>query len=245
MSLIVSGKYNEVSIIVYGEIHNQIDQDFYEGLDLGEDTVWVEHSTRLCMLLPEEEFLFQKAKGLEWIWFTRTKQGNQVRCIDYRIEMGLMSRIEEIQLSHQLDNIRNDAMMIYVVEVLVDHFKNMLMILKEYKTIWTERRTDVIPVKTRMFDCCDDILASLPKVLDKSIPFEEMHDKCMHMYKDLCLLSSILLDTVIVQQLKEYTDPKPIHIFVGLAHAERLQRWLQLTTSTKGGRRKTKTRRRH
>jgi len=225
---VVSGRYNGIPITIYGEIHNRIDQTFYKQLNLGFDNVWVEHNTRLCELLPGEEKLFKESKGLEWVWFTRTIQGKPVRCIDYRIEMGLMSRVEEIQLEYQLEHIGNDDMMIDVVKALLDQIKNILPILKETKPIWKEQRTDVNPIKNRMVDRCEDMLAHLPKVLKHSIPFEEMYDKCRNVYEDLCLMGSMLLDIVLIQQLKEYTSKTPIHLFVGLNHAIRLQHWLQL-----------------
>ena len=225
---VVSGRYNGIPITIYGEIHNRIDQSFYEGLNLDNATVWVEHSTRLCELLHGEEKLFNGVKGLEWVWFTRTIQKKPIRCIDYRIEMGLMSRVEELQLEDQLEHIGNDDMMIDAVEALVGQFKNMLTVLKETKHIWKERSTDVNPIKSRMLDRCEDMLAHLPKVLNKSNPFEEMYEKCRNVYEDLCLMGSMLLDTVLIQEVKEYTGNQPIHLFVGLNHAIRLQHWLQL-----------------
>ena len=257
--LVLHGEYNGIPITIYGEIHNQIDQSFFEELNVGEDTVWVEHSTQLCELMPGQEILFQEAKGLEWIWFTRTLEGKQVRCIDDRIKMGLMSRVEELRLKDQIDHIENDDMMMVAVEALVAQFQNVLNVIKETKN-WKEHRTDVNPIKTRMFDRYEDMINHLPKVMDQSIPFEEMYEKCMNIYHDLCVMSSMLLDIVLIQQLKETTDKTPIHLFVGLAHAVRLQHWLQLDvvepvdpqlveniakieSSLSGGRKRRKTKR--
>lgn len=228
--LVVQGQYNDIPITIYGEIHNRIDQSFFQELDVGDDTVWVEHSTALSELLPGQDILFQKAKGLEWVWFTRTKEGKPVRCIDFRIEMGLMSRVEELELKDQLENIRSDAMMIDATRGLIHQLEIMLTVLEETEFMWEEHGMDVNPMKTRLSKRLNFMrrYSDLPPELKKSIPFDDIFEQYMNIYEDLRRMSSMLLDIVLIQELKECTDKTPIRLFVGLAHAVRLQHWLKL-----------------
>ena len=220
---VVSGDYNGTSITIYGEIHNTINQSFYESLDLSDKTIWVEHSTLLCDLLPEQEVLFENAKGLEWIWFTRTKTKQPVECIDVRIEIGLLSRMEELALLRELTSVETHEMMNDAIIYLITSFQRMITIFRDEDPTW-ELITVLEPIASRMNALAKSILIRFSEPHDP----EKLMDDCMSLYKDMMFFSSMLLDSIIISMLKSYTDSTPIHLFVGLNHAIRLQHFLDL-----------------
>jgi len=220
---VVSGKYNETSITIYGETHNNINQSFYESLNLSDKTIWVEHSTLLCDLLPEQEVLFENAKGLEWIWFTRTKTKQPVECIDVRIEIGLLSRIEEIALLRELRSVETHEMMNNAIIFLITSFQRIMTIFRDENPTW-ELITVLEPIASRMTELNKSILVQFSEPHNP----ENLMDDCMLLYDDMMLFSSMLLDSIIISMLKLYTDSTPIHLFVGLNHAIRLQHFLDL-----------------
>jgi hypothetical protein len=221
--LVVSGDYNGTSITIYGEIHDNINQSFYESLNLSGKNIWVEHSTVLCDLLPEQEFLFENAKGLEWIWFTQTKTEQPVECIDVRIEIGLLSRIEELTLLRELGSVETHEMMSNAIISLITSFQRMMTIFRDEDPTW--ELIDVLePFASRMNALAKSILVRFSEPHDP----EKLMDDCMLLYNDMVFFSSTLLDSIIISMLKSYTDSTPIHLFVGLNHAIRLQHFLDL-----------------
>lgn len=242
--LVVSGTYKDISITIYGEIHNRIDQTFYEQLDLTGKSIWVEHSTVLCELAPHQEPLFADAKGSEWIWFTRTKNKQPVECIDARIEMGLMSRIAEIGIKTQFDKVTSIKMMKDTIRTLLSYFQSTLSITNQLKPMWNETeeiKSDVEPLIERMKASAVEIVTDVTGKHDPDL----LYDKCIQFCDDLVTANSMLLDLAIIANLDMYEEKLPIYLFVGRNHAIRLQKWLRLETrAMTSGSKKRKTRRR-
>ena len=77
--MIITGSYNGSPITVYGEIHNNIDNRFYEQLDLTNKIVMVEHPTKLCKISDQHKILLlNKLKGSEWVWYKYASQNNKI-----------------------------------------------------------------------------------------------------------------------------------------------------------------------
>ena len=66
--IVAKGKVGRSKVNVYGEIHNDIDNSFYESLNLEDHLLLVEHASVFCEIKPGEEHLFENAKGSEWIF---------------------------------------------------------------------------------------------------------------------------------------------------------------------------------
>ena len=227
--LIVSGEYHGKHITIFGEIHNHIDQTFYDQLDLNGKSIWVEHSTALCDLLPEYVQFFANAKGSEWIWFTRKQKELPVVCIDTRIKMGLLSRIEEVGIQTLLDNVVSlpsmiDAIIQFIpkVEQVQEQFEKLieLSFIQPYDYIFKELLTTINKQKLSIEATDFESLTS------ESL--EELHTTCKNLYTNLVDISSILVDIVIISFIERYKGTQPIHLFVGFNHAVRLQHLLSL-----------------
>ena len=102
--VIIEGVYKNIPITILGEEHNNIDNSIYERMDLTDKIIMVEHSTILSELKKGEEKLFTCAKGLDWVWFTRTKNEQPVICIDNRLENGFYNSQEEIDIRSFIGN---------------------------------------------------------------------------------------------------------------------------------------------
>ena len=227
--LIVSGDYKNKHITIYGEIHNHINQTFYDTLDLNGKSIWVEHSNQLDDLLPEHDHFFINAKGLEWIWFTRKKQHLPVKCIDTRIQMGLLSRIEELGIQTLLDKVDSlesmiDAIIQFIpkVEQVQQQFAKLieLSFIEPYDYIFEKLLNNILNQKS-------EIEKTLLKSMTSEL-LEELHTTCMNLYTNLVDISSILVDIVIISFIEKYKGTDPIHLFVGFNHAIRLQQLLGL-----------------
>ena len=262
--MVVHGMYRGIELTIYGEIHDRIDQAFYESLELGEDAVWVEHSTQLCDLLPEHEVHFLDKKGLEWIWFTRTKRHLPVRCIDYRIEMGLMPKIAKDRLRQAIEQMHGEDaldMVLSVFKLLVGEFTKLDDLIQTESATWGDPiSSDIKSFRKSLRAKIKAMQGPIQQVIMGELELDDIQDALLVVHHDINRLSSLVLDTRVIQDLNECTD-KHVHLFVGLAHAVRLQHWLHLSVihpieealshslltqldsaNPKGGR-KTKTRR--
>jgi hypothetical protein len=223
--LIVSGNYKEMPLTIYGENHSNIHNAFYEELDLSGKHVLVEHSTLFCKLQPGEEALFAKAKGSEWVWFTRTVNGEPVICIDSRIEDGFLNRLEEEGLVN--GNV--------TPEILLDATKKILMAITKIKHKFT-------PVKAEYMQIVPAIQGQFKQIM-LNIKNEERDEALVEeLIANLLKISNLSVDMNIIEKLDEYAkegNTRPIVIFVGVNHAERLQGILGLS---KGGAGKSKSR---
>ena len=229
--LVVHGMYRGIELTVYGEIHDRIDPAFYEALELGEDAVWVEHSTQLCDLLPEHEPHYLDKKGLEWIWFTRTKHHLPVRCIDYRLEMGLMPKIAKDTLRLAIEQMHGDAldMVLDVFKLLLGEFTKLDDIIRTESASWSDPiSSDIKSFRKTLRAKIKALQAPIQEVITGQLELDDIKDALLAVHQDINRLSSLVLDTRVIQDLNECRD-KHVHLFVGLAHAVHLQHWLQLS----------------
>jgi len=94
--VITYGKHNDTNIIVFGEIHNSIDNRFYENLNLRDNFVFVEHPSTRCGISKEHtKLFFNILKGCEWVWYKYSARKKPIVCLDNRIELGLPTGIEQ------------------------------------------------------------------------------------------------------------------------------------------------------
>ena len=218
--MIITGSYNGSPITVYGEIHNKIDNRFYETLDLTNKIVMVEHSTKLCKISDEHKILLlNKLKGSEWVWYKYAAQNRPMICIDNRMEIGLLTAIEE----NYLQNIDNDANIedvimasIKVIETL-DSPKVQKMFIGKLKEIH-EKITTIL-------DRQISILAAV-----RSFEMPGILEIKENLVSNIIKISSFIVDLNIYQNIiKVKTNPanrdKEIVIFVGMAHAYRLHKY--------------------
>ena len=217
MPLVVRGVYKNISLTIYGENHSDIDNSFYEKLDLTDAIVMVEHSTDYCALLPGEEALFTTTKGAEWVWFTRTVNKQPVLCIDSRLADGFLNKLEEDALKYG-NVVSLEALYLKTKQILIATTKikhKFLPIKAEYTQLVSENQ-------------------DLFKKLIGNLKNEERDDEVVeHLIANIFTLSSLSVDMNIIEKIDQYAatavEPKKeIIIFVGAVHALRLQQILNL-----------------
>jgi hypothetical protein len=114
-------------------------------------------------------------------------------------------------------------MMNYAIISLITSFQRMITIFRDEDPTW-ELITVLEPIAYRMNALAKSILIRFSEPHDS----EKLMDDCMSLYNDMMFFSSMLLDSIIISMLKSYTETTPIHLFVGLNHAIRLQHFLDL-----------------
>lgn len=223
-TVIVTGVVKESVITIYGEIHDDINNVFYEKLDLKGHTVFVEHSTVFCKLEPHEHAMFANAKGSEWIWFTCTRKKQQVTCVDTRLENGFLSGYEEIAI--QTMKVKD------LLECVSRVIKAATAIKEKYSRI---QRTfdDIISAMKRQFLMMlllDKSKESHIKVNDKLIDKNIVVDATRNfLISNTIKISSLSVDMHIIDLVSsQHNSGAPISIFVGINHALRLSEFLEL-----------------
>lgn len=213
--IVLKGDYKSVPITIYGEEHNNIDNTIYEEMDLSDKIVLVEHSTVFAELKKGEEKLFTGAQGSEWIWFTRTVAKQPVVCIDDRLENGFLNRIEEQELQQGTASL----------EELFKITKHILMTTQKIK----EKYKPIKEVYMNLIGIIQKQIGELLLLL-KSGSGEKRENLIVkeNLIQNLLKLSSLSVDMNIVDFVEKYasaaaSEKKEIVIFVGAAHAIRLQ----------------------
>jgi hypothetical protein len=217
--IIVTGKYKNKNITVYGEIHNKIDNVFYESLNLENDIIMVEHATVLCEMSEKEKiFMINIVKGSDWIWYKYKSRNKPIICIDNRIEYGLLSSIEERYLLNINDNSELETLFAYVIKAL-NVFEH-----KQFKSIFGTNQLNAIYEK--MLNVITRQFTILYEVQDLTQPY--MMDIKWMLINNIIKLSSLLVDVNIgINVMKELnkSNDKNIVIFCGAAHAYRLTKY--------------------
>ena len=226
--VIIEGLYKDIPITIFGEEHNNIDNSIYERMDLTNKIIMVEHSTILSELKKGEEKLFTCAKGLDWVWFTRTKNKEPVICIDNRLENGFYNSQEEIDIRSFIDN--PDIHPSLFLEVTDRIMKSIIKIKEKFKPI-------------------EEVFKKLAKTtsiqIQKIIELEKNKERRDYkneenLIENLLKLSSLSVDMNIINELEKYVDSikshpdtliKPVFIFAGIAHAIRLKEILNLNVN--------------
>jgi hypothetical protein len=211
-------------LTIYGEVHNDIpDNRFYERLDLNDKVVMVEHATVLCDIDPKDEALLarQDFRGSEYIWYSRTKQGLPVVCVDTRIENNFLSAINERVLSqHGPSNVN---MVLQAYNVTMDALKNSNTDLHlKYVNPYIK---DVLRATMLQADILEKLTVAMLEVED----VDELHVvtqtatiTSVHLIKNVIKLASMTVDAHIMHLLESHKGPKGVVVFTGLAHAYRL-----------------------
>ena len=216
------------SFTIYGEIHNDIDNRFYEKMieTFDEnDRILVEHTTYKPFLEKEDmalrmtrdkKGLIANMKGSEWIYFTRLVEGKQIEAIDIRVENGFPSAQEESSLS-QIAETKPLQFLTFItgkLKVIIDHKQsyNKPGIKEVFNSIHP-----VLKVQIKTF---------FENVKEGIVDLENVYKICTN-FKYLCTLfvDSNLLD-IILENNGKRKNKKKLVIFVGARHAINLFNFL-------------------
>ena len=220
--VIIEGVYKNIPITIFGEEHNNIDNSIYERMDLNDKIVMVEHSTILSELKKGEEKLFTCAKGLDWVWFTRTKNEQPVICIDNRLENGFYNSQEEMDIRSFIGNPHIHPLLF--LEVTNRIMTSIRGVKEKFKPIEEVFKKLVKTTSTQINTIID---------LNKNEKERDYKNE-ENLIENLLKLSSLSVDMNIIIELEKYVDAikehqvKPVFIFVGIAHAIRLKEILNL-----------------
>jgi len=240
-TIIIKGE--ELPIIIYGEIHNQIDNQFYEkqGFDQRDDmTMWVEHNAATPILKPGEEAMFTHAKGSEWVWFHRVLNRLPVTCIDIRMQLGLPSALTEDAMRSVVHapTLYNDPMIaaqrnqhiqqhrFHDIHIFIRYLEKIIKIYRALRN-YMNVIDDVYMLYSREINKQIQMIKRTLEANDKKANYEEQFfERLTNVVFNMIHLNSIIVDGHIIQQLKSYNDTKPLAIFVGMNHACRLAKFL-------------------
>jgi hypothetical protein len=217
------------SFTIYGEDHNDIDNQFYETINKTfDDThrVLVEHSTYKPFLeieeitlrsVPDKESLIAKMKGSEWIYLRRLVDEKQVEPIDIRVENGFASARQESTL---YELARSDPFQ------FLDFIREKLKVIGVHKEAYNKPGIKDVyhSINTEFKQHLSIFIKNLEqKVLDL--------DNIDKICKNLRSLGTLFFDSnlldIIVENNRKRTHKKHLAIFVGARHAIHLFRFLQ------------------
>ena len=219
--VVVNGSYKGNSITVYGEIHSLIYNGFYESLKIENKVVLVEHASVLC----EIEYrhlvsMLNSVKGSEWIWYKLKSRKKPVICIDNRIEVGLLSSIEERFLLSTEDPNEISTVMSYALKTLKklesDSIKNVFNISRQVQQVYGESMKTIRKQLKSLYE-----LLKHPDGVD----FEEWLIIKNMLFNNIMKIASFMVDINIVNTIKANRERKEILLFVGAAHAYRLHKY--------------------
>ena len=219
--IIVNGSYNGNSITVYGEIHSLIYNGFYESLKIENKIVLVEHASVLCEIEKRHLIsMLNSVKGSEWIWYKLKSRKKPVTCIDNRIEVGLLSSIEERYLLSTEDPNDISTVMSYALKTLKklesDSIKNVFNISRQVQGVYGESMKTIRKQLKSLFE-----LLKHPDGVD----FDEWLIIKNLVFNNIMKIASFMVDINIVNTIKANRERKDILLFVGAAHAYRLHKY--------------------
>jgi hypothetical protein len=224
--IVVNGSYNGNPITVYGEVHNYIENNFYESLKIDKDSrlvVLVEHATVLCeMSYKEVVMMLNRVEGSEWIWYKLKSRKKPVICIDNRIEVGLLSSIEERYLLSSNDPNDISTLIMYAMKTLQKLESDSIKNIFESNTSRQVKGVYATSIKTirkqikMMYDLLQD-----PEGVDLD-EWLTVKDK---IFNNIVKIASFMVDIHIVKTIQSSREKKEIAIFVGAAHAYRLHKY--------------------
>jgi hypothetical protein len=190
-------------VTLYGEDHAHINNHFYQALNLSGQIVLVEHSTLFPTCKPHERKLFAKAKGSEWVWFTRISNGLPVICMDNRLENGFLSAYEETALE--------TLPLPVLLEIAVAIMRILLRIKHQF-----------LPVKDPFHRLTKTITEQVQALVLRPDPIVQEN-----LINNLLKISSMSVDMNILAILNGLDSGGPISIFAGLNHVLRVHAILQ------------------
>ena len=221
-TVIAKGKVNNSKVNIYGEIHTDIpDNSFYESLKLDDHLLLVEHTSLRCDIRPDENALFENAKGSEWIFKNYHNKGN-LKCVDTRVEKGFLNAYEEKELNSLpiKDFLQKVTKVIQVAIINKDMYTPIDDLFPEFiQTIQKQ-----ILIFTYLSNTTKEIIID-SQVIEKDILLPNIKDLLI---KNVIKLAGIYMDLYITNIVYSNKSSKPISIFVGMNHAVRLARILKL-----------------
>ena len=241
--VIAYGKYNDTNVIVFGEIYHNVDNRFYENLDLRDKYVFVEHPTTLCDITKTHtELFFNILKGVEWVWYKYSSRKKPIVCLDNRLELGLPSGIEEkfaLQSSNAdevfpiilraVDILKKKEIKIHFVRALLTPIYNTAIHAIQEQSADLKKPFD----KPEQENKIDKNLMEIKRKSEQKVEFDEnLMDLKWILVQNIMKLSGMLVDINTINHIKEYSEKqkdaskkKDIFIFMGAAHAYRLHKF--------------------
>ena len=196
-----------------------------------------EHSTVLCYLHDSEHNLFRNATGSEYIYFNFMKNGNKVICIDNRIEMGLLTSIDETLFIRFFESfISNpkftEEYLKTVKNILIKTQKvigNCMSLKDEYNILYDQEYTLLLDAIKRQWLILrmtleKDSFPFLNKVgtlIDSQVNGVIISNVGLNMIKNIRKLGSLLVDINIFKKIID-SDKNDFVVFTGAAHVMRL-----------------------
>jgi hypothetical protein len=240
LPFVVKGNLNNITVIFHGETHSDIDNRYYEKLQIKPDSLlFVEHSTNACELKPEEEHLFQQhAKGTEWIFYTQKKRGNpNVICFNTRAEQGYMNAFQEkrlIEIGDRLDKCEPPEIREYVDGVMASFstFKKNAEIFNHALPGYLERSLEKMQSQLKL------IITLLRLKKTKGDEFPELFANILSgvgytLATNIRRVASVSVDISLIGMLLQATEPRAvpgeINVFCGRNHAVRISALLPFT----------------
>lgn len=222
-TVIVTGIVKRSVVTIYGETHNDIDNEFYKKIKLADHTVFVEHSTLFCELKPHEHPMFTNAKGSEWVWFTRTRKNQPVTCVDTRLECGFPTRYEEIAMYTMplKDLLTCVSRVMRAATAIEDTYRQ---IKQMFDGIMSAMKRQFLMVA--MLDTSNESHITVDdQLIDKDIIFDATR---RYLISNSITIASLSVDMHIVDMISQHKGDSPISIFVGITHAVRLAEFMKL-----------------
>lgn len=235
-TMILKGKLFNTQLIIHGEDHSNIDNKYYEALDLS-GLLFVEHSNTACEIKPEEEHLFKAhAKGSEWVFYTQKKAGNpKVVCFDTRAEQGYLNAFEEKRMLAIADKLTDSPP--EDVRAFVD------MVMKSIKALSQNKDVFVKEYFTESFDIIEGQLHAAMKLLIikkkqgiqatvLGMPLAQLLPGIAYtLASNIRRMTSVSVDMGLIRALMQFAESgeKKIQIFCGKNHLIRISKMLPLT----------------
>ena len=219
------------SFTIYGEIHNDIDNRFYERLygefDDSNDRILVEKTTYKPFLQTDlvalgmskdKKKLISKVKGAEWIYLTRLVNDKKVEPIDIRVENGFPNAYQE---HHLFD---------FAIEEPID-FVNFIIeitkVISAKKEYYNKQGIKELFVSI-MAQTKKQIISFLSESKEGKVNQDNLNNLCTHIrYLSVLFFDSNLMNMILQNNRKRKQNKKHLHIFVGARHAINLYIFLQ------------------
>ena len=216
------------SFTIYGEIHNDIDNRFYERLYTRftpNDRILLEKTTDPEILQlemigiltnPDIKAYLDKIGGSEWLFTKGFIDGKEFEPIDIRIECGYASQIELRLLEEfaKTEPLR-----------FLDFFKKTLAMIVHHK-----EKVDRPGIKNK-FNSFMPIMKSQFKTLIENLQKGVMDIEIVKKLKVNLQRLGVLLDAHLIDLINENSieqNKKHLHIFVGARHANNLYECLEI-----------------
>ena len=253
--IIFRTELNGKKIEIFAEEHDSylpeknLYQEIIKHKDYSKALVLVEHATVLCDLNPGDDEKFQeiiKASGSEYVFYHSLKeQLNPVICVDNRIEIGLMSRIEEKFLLDVFNYLYDNRASVKTRDSIKNVLKRFRLLILQFSKIKASgENQDYYSDFKDLYELYNEIFDRQITILDKlsSMNISKLNKKDIvsglditnyqfailmleNLYKNILQLSSLTVDINILNilnQISKESESENVLIFTGLNHGIRL-----------------------